>query len=154
MYKLKKKKNHRHLIFLKCLRRLDLVKAREAPLSMLRDARFCLRPTNHPSFENFYRTARSLVSYGYCNRKLKLGGILQSALMQTSQPASILQVRLTSQESQSVFRSRSRSPIERKMPSSTSTTVSNPVLRFAKLSENATTPTRGSTFAAGYDLYR
>ena len=121
---------------------------------MLRDARFCLRPTNHPSFENFYRTARSLVSYGYCNRKLKLGGILQSALMQTSQPASILQVRLTSQESQSVFRSRSRSPIERKMPSSTSTTVSNPVLRFAKLSENATTPTRGSTFAAGYDLYR
>ena len=29
-----------------------------------------------------------------------------------------------------------------------------PVLRFAKLSENATTPTRGSTKAAGYDLYR
>uniref|UniRef100_A0A3P9JRJ7 Deoxyuridine 5'-triphosphate nucleotidohydrolase n=1 Tax=Oryzias latipes TaxID=8090 RepID=A0A3P9JRJ7_ORYLA len=27
------------------------------------------------------------------------------------------------------------------------------VLRFAKLSENATTPTRGSTKAAGYDLY-
>lgn len=29
-----------------------------------------------------------------------------------------------------------------------------PVLKFAKLSENATTPTRGSTKAAGYDLYR
>lgn len=29
-----------------------------------------------------------------------------------------------------------------------------PVLRFAKLSEHATTPTRGSAKAAGYDLYR
>ena len=29
-----------------------------------------------------------------------------------------------------------------------------PVLRFAKLTEHATTPTRGSTKAAGYDLYR
>lgn len=29
-----------------------------------------------------------------------------------------------------------------------------PVLRFAKLSLNATTPTRGSAKAAGYDLYR
>lgn len=29
-----------------------------------------------------------------------------------------------------------------------------PVLRFAKLSEHATTPTRGSTKAAGFDLYR
>lgn len=28
------------------------------------------------------------------------------------------------------------------------------ILRFAKLSENATTPTRGSSKAAGYDLYR
>ncbi|BHF79005.1 hypothetical protein SprV_0602212200 [Sparganum proliferum] len=28
-----------------------------------------------------------------------------------------------------------------------------PVLRFCKLSENATTPTRGSELAAGYDLY-
>ncbi|XP_034050096.1 deoxyuridine 5'-triphosphate nucleotidohydrolase, mitochondrial [Thalassophryne amazonica] len=28
-----------------------------------------------------------------------------------------------------------------------------PVLKFAKLSENATTPTRGSVKAAGYDLY-
>lgn len=28
------------------------------------------------------------------------------------------------------------------------------VLRFAKLSEHATTPTRGSAKAAGYDLYR
>lgn len=29
-----------------------------------------------------------------------------------------------------------------------------PVLRFAKLTEHATTPTRGSAKAAGYDLYR
>lgn len=29
-----------------------------------------------------------------------------------------------------------------------------PVLKFAKLSEHATTPTRGSAKAAGYDLYR
>lgn len=29
-----------------------------------------------------------------------------------------------------------------------------PVLRFAKLSEHATKPTRGSAKAAGYDLYR
>lgn len=29
-----------------------------------------------------------------------------------------------------------------------------PVLRFAKLSEHATTPTRGSVKAAGFDLYR
>lgn len=29
-----------------------------------------------------------------------------------------------------------------------------PVLRFAKISENARTPTKGSTKAAGYDLYR
>lgn len=29
-----------------------------------------------------------------------------------------------------------------------------PVLRFAKLSEHATAPTRGSRRAAGYDLYR
>lgn len=28
------------------------------------------------------------------------------------------------------------------------------VLKFARLSENATIPTRGSTRAAGYDLYR
>lgn len=28
------------------------------------------------------------------------------------------------------------------------------VLRFAKISEHATTPTRGSARAAGYDLYR
>ena len=28
-----------------------------------------------------------------------------------------------------------------------------PILRFAKLSENAYTPTRGSALAAGYDLY-
>lgn len=29
-----------------------------------------------------------------------------------------------------------------------------PVLRFAKLSEHATPPSRGSVKAAGYDLYR
>lgn len=29
-----------------------------------------------------------------------------------------------------------------------------PVLRFAKLTEHAITPTRGSAKAAGYDLYR
>lgn len=29
-----------------------------------------------------------------------------------------------------------------------------PVLKFAKLSEHATTPSRGSSKAAGYDLYR
>lgn len=29
-----------------------------------------------------------------------------------------------------------------------------PILKFAKLSEHATTPTRGSSKAAGYDLYR
>lgn len=29
-----------------------------------------------------------------------------------------------------------------------------PILRFAKLSEHATTPSRGSAKAAGYDLYR
>lgn len=29
-----------------------------------------------------------------------------------------------------------------------------PVLKFAKLSEHATTPTRGSVKAAGFDLYR
>lgn len=34
------------------------------------------------------------------------------------------------------------------------TDISKPVLRFAKLTENATVPTRGSAKAAGYDLYR
>lgn len=36
----------------------------------------------------------------------------------------------------------------------TETSDQRPVLRFAKLSEHATTPTRGSAKAAGYDLYR
>lgn len=36
----------------------------------------------------------------------------------------------------------------------TTTAEERPVLRFAKLSEHATTPTRGSAKAAGYDLYR
>ena len=36
----------------------------------------------------------------------------------------------------------------------TETTAQSPVLRFAKLTENAFTPTRGSKLAAGYDLYR
>lgn len=30
----------------------------------------------------------------------------------------------------------------------------NTVLKFAKLTENATTPSRGSIKSAGYDLYR
>lgn len=34
------------------------------------------------------------------------------------------------------------------------TAAERPILRFAKLSEHATTPTRGSARAAGYDLYR
>ncbi|XP_063782122.1 deoxyuridine 5'-triphosphate nucleotidohydrolase, mitochondrial isoform X1 [Pseudophryne corroboree] len=34
-----------------------------------------------------------------------------------------------------------------------SSSTSSPVLRFAKLSEHACTPTRGSSMAAGYDLY-
>ena len=29
-----------------------------------------------------------------------------------------------------------------------------PVLKFAKMTEHATTPTRGSKLAAGFDLYR
>ena len=29
-----------------------------------------------------------------------------------------------------------------------------PVLKFVKLSENATTPSKGSQLSAGYDLYR
>ncbi|XP_062404843.1 deoxyuridine 5'-triphosphate nucleotidohydrolase, mitochondrial isoform X1 [Sardina pilchardus] len=33
------------------------------------------------------------------------------------------------------------------------TDISKPVLKFAKLTENATVPTRGSAKAAGYDLY-
>ena len=34
------------------------------------------------------------------------------------------------------------------------TASERPVLKFAKITEHATTPTRGSTKAAGYDLYR
>ncbi|KAG7483038.1 deoxyuridine 5' [Solea senegalensis] len=41
----------------------------------------------------------------------------------------------------------------KKARTETKTTDQKPVLRFAKLSEHATTPTRGSTKAAGYDLY-
>lgn len=33
-------------------------------------------------------------------------------------------------------------------------TGQHPILRFAKMTEHATTPTRGSKLAAGYDLYR
>lgn len=36
----------------------------------------------------------------------------------------------------------------------TKPTEERAVLRFAKLSEHATRPTRGSSRAAGYDLYR
>ncbi|XP_003969884.2 deoxyuridine 5'-triphosphate nucleotidohydrolase, mitochondrial isoform X2 [Takifugu rubripes] len=46
------------------------------------------------------------------------------------------------------------SPSKRARTETTTTTAAErPVLRFAKLSEHATTPTRGSAKAAGYDLY-
>ena len=34
------------------------------------------------------------------------------------------------------------------------TSLQQPTLKFAKLSDNAYTPTRGSKQAAGFDLYR
>lgn len=46
------------------------------------------------------------------------------------------------------------SPSKRARTDETSPAEQRPVLRFAKLSEHATTPTRGSAKAAGYDLYR
>lgn len=45
----------------------------------------------------------------------------------------------------------SLSPLKR---TRTETAEERPVLKFAKLSEHATSPTRGSARAAGYDLYR
>lgn len=42
----------------------------------------------------------------------------------------------------------------KRLRTETSPAEERPVLRFAKLSEHATTPTRGSSKAAGYDLYR
>jgi hypothetical protein len=48
----------------------------------------------------------------------------------------------------------SRSAALSKMPSKAGEDNQHPILRFAKLSANAYTPTRGSALAAGYDLYR
>ena len=45
-------------------------------------------------------------------------------------------------------------PSPKKMKSEQVKTEEIPVLKFAKLSESAYTPTRGSKLAAGYDLYR
>ncbi|RUS84854.1 hypothetical protein EGW08_007395 [Elysia chlorotica] len=107
---------------------------------MLRDARF---------LERIWRT-HTLLATARSNQRLD-EGILQNHLKQT-QIARFL--RMPSQESENSSRPRSRSPIDRKMPTSTTpVSNSNPVLRFAKLSKDATTPTRGSKFAAGYDLY-
>lgn len=46
------------------------------------------------------------------------------------------------------------SPSKRARTETTTAAEERSVLRFAKLSEHATTPTRGSAKAAGYDLYR
>lgn len=46
------------------------------------------------------------------------------------------------------------SPSKRARTETTAAADERPVLRFAKLSEHATAPSRGSTKAAGYDLYR
>uniref|UniRef100_A0AAY4CIQ4 Deoxyuridine 5'-triphosphate nucleotidohydrolase n=1 Tax=Denticeps clupeoides TaxID=299321 RepID=A0AAY4CIQ4_9TELE len=45
------------------------------------------------------------------------------------------------------------SPVKRGKYEGAADQESKPVLKFAKLSENATVPTRGSAKAAGYDLY-
>lgn len=44
------------------------------------------------------------------------------------------------------------SPVKKSRPEEPS--GNGVVLKFAKLSENATAPSRGSAKAAGYDLYR
>lgn len=46
------------------------------------------------------------------------------------------------------------SPSKRARTETTAAAEERPVLRFAKLSEHATAPSRGSAKAAGYDLYR
>lgn len=58
---------------------------------------------------------------------------------------------LMSASPQKRFKSENQSEIFR---NTASNTKSQPVLRFAKLTAQATTPTRGSKYAAGYDLYR
>lgn len=45
------------------------------------------------------------------------------------------------------------SPLKRTRPHAVAENVMS-VLKFSKLSENATAPTRGSAKAAGYDLFR
>lgn len=47
-----------------------------------------------------------------------------------------------------------QSPSKRERTETSTAAEERPVLRFAKLTEHATTPTRGSAKAAGYDLYR
>lgn len=105
-----------------------------------------LREAQNRLLCHFWRTVCS-------TRGLRLKDIQEGLLQQTLRLNQIrtLQSRMPSQESESISRPRSRSPIERKMPSSES--IPNTVLRFAKLSENATAPTRGTPLAAGYDLY-
>ena len=46
------------------------------------------------------------------------------------------------------------SPKKQKLNLITESVRPQPVLKFAKLSENAFAPTRGSRLAAGFDLYR
>ncbi|XP_045075420.1 deoxyuridine 5'-triphosphate nucleotidohydrolase, mitochondrial-like isoform X2 [Coregonus clupeaformis] len=45
------------------------------------------------------------------------------------------------------------SPLKRTRPDAVAEDVKIPVLKFSKLSEHATAPTRGSAKAAGYDLF-
>ncbi|KAL1007560.1 hypothetical protein UPYG_G00088380 [Umbra pygmaea] len=45
------------------------------------------------------------------------------------------------------------SPLKRTKPDAVTENLKTPVLKFAKLSEHATAPTRGSAKAAGYDMY-
>ena len=45
------------------------------------------------------------------------------------------------------------SPVKRKYDNEVETPFT-PILKFAKMTEHAFTPTRGSELAAGYDLYR
>ncbi|GFR82874.1 deoxyuridine 5'-triphosphate nucleotidohydrolase [Elysia marginata] len=110
---------------------------------MLRDARFFTKQAH------IWRTLSAAAHRDLRHRTIPEG--TSQVYSYTAQRSFLLQSRMPSQETESNTRprSRSRSPIERKMPSS----QSNPILRFAKLSENATAPTRGSALAAGYDLY-
>ena len=48
----------------------------------------------------------------------------------------------------------SSEPASKKLRTNGTMPLDSVILRFAKLTENAFTPTRGSKLAAGYDLYR